>query len=96
MLQHDISSTPKSLGKTPLEGFISSLKRTRSAKTLELHQKRLQFLAQNFDPFAGDVDNECQQILSFYSIQIQDPFQFTNLVLQMLDALEERTRALSR
>jgi hypothetical protein len=34
--------------------------------------------------------------LSFYSIQIQDPFQFTNLVLQMLDALEERTRALSR
>ncbi|MFP5491009.1 MAG: hypothetical protein ACLGG0_05885 [Bacteriovoracia bacterium] len=96
MLQQDVSSTPKSLGKTPLESFVSSLKRTRSNKTLELHQKRLQFLAQNFDPFAGQVDNECQQILNFYSIQIQDPFQFTNLVLQMLDALEERTRSLSR
>lgn len=96
MLQQDLRSTPKSSGKTPLESFISSLKRVRSNKTLELHQKRLQFLAQNFDPFAGDVDNECQQILNFYAIEIQDPFQFTNLVLQMLDALEERTRTLSR
>lgn len=96
MLQQDLRSTPKSSGMTPLESFISSLKRVRSHNTLELHQKRLQFLAQNFDPFAGDVDNECQQILNFYAIEIQDPFQFTNLVLQMLDALEERTRTLSR
>jgi hypothetical protein len=96
MLQHDSRSTQISAEKSPLERFVASLKRTRSTKSLELHQKRLQFLAQNFDPFAGEINPECQQILAHYLIEIQDPFQFTNLVLQMLDALEERTRSLSR
>jgi hypothetical protein len=86
-------SAPSS-GPSALEQFLSSLKRTRSAKTIALHQKRLQYLAQNFDPFAGAMDSECQQILAHYKLELdaQDPFRFTNLVLQMLDALEERSR----
>lgn len=73
---------------------MASLKRVRSAKTLALHQKRLQYLAQNFDPFAGGMDQECQQIVAHYQLdaEIQDPFRFTNIVLQMLDSLEEKSR----
>jgi hypothetical protein len=83
-----------SSGPSALEQFLSSLKRTRSTKTLAQHQKRLQYLAQNFDPFAGSMDSECQQILAHYNLETEalDPFRFTNLVLQMLDALEERSR----
>ena len=79
-----------------LTRFVASLKRTRSQKTLELHQKRLQFLAQNFDPFAGEISNECVQIMKHYELENEaaDPFRFTNLVLQMLDALEEKTKSL--
>ncbi len=86
-------SAPSS-GPSALEQFISSLKRVRSPKTLALHQKRLQYLAQNFDPFAGEADSECQQILALYHLEAdaRDPFRFTNLVLQMLDVLEERGR----
>lgn len=76
-----------------MEHFISSLKRTRSQKTLQLHQKRLQHLAQNFDPFAGEISPECQTILQHYRLDASDPFRFTNQLLQMLDLLEERTKA---
>ncbi len=77
--------------------FVSSLKRVKSAKTLALHQKRLQFLAQNFDPFASTMSNECQQVVTFYGLDgaIQDPFLFTNVILRMLDVLEEKQRALT-
>lgn len=79
-----------------LDRFVASLKRVKSPKTLGLHQKRLQHLAQNFDPFAGTMSNECQQIVTFYHLDgtIQDPFLFTNLILRMLDILEEKQRAL--
>lgn len=97
MLQH--GTTPATTAPTDpvLARFVASLKRTRSPKTLELHQKRLQFLAQNLDPFAGDISPECQQILDLYGLEdsLMNPFGFTNTLLQMLDLLEERTRPLS-
>ena len=79
-----------------IEQFVSSLKRVRSAKTLAMHQKRLQYLAQNFDPFSGTMNNECQQVVTFYGLDgaVQDPFLFTNVTLRMLDILEEKQRAL--
>ncbi len=94
-VQSGTTASPAAQELQPLETFLSSLKRTRSKKTLELHQKRLQFLAQNFDPFAGDVSSECAQIMQQYQISLEalDPFRFTNLVLQMLDALEEKIKS---
>jgi hypothetical protein len=87
-------NTPSTLPQV-LADFVASLKRTRSPKTLVLHQKRLQFLAQNFDPFAPTPESECMQILAFYKLTdlAQDPFRFTNVVLQMLDLLEEKLKA---
>lgn len=78
-----------------LDGFVASLKRVKSLKTINTHQKRLQHLAQHFDPFAGTMSNECQQIVTFYHLDgvVQDPFLFTNLILRMLDILEEKQRA---
>lgn len=94
MLQHDTIPATSAPADPVLARFVASLKRTRSPKSLELHQKRLQFLAQNFDPFAGAASSECQQILDHYGLgpSTQNPFAFTNLLLQMLDLLEERTR----
>ncbi len=85
-----------SAAPTPLARFVSSLKRTRQVSTLDLHQKRLNHLALNFDPFAGAMDHESAQIVAYYGLEeaLQDPFRFTNLVLGMLDQLEERRRAL--
>lgn len=79
-----------------LNRFFSDLKRVRSAKTLAVHQKRLQHLAEKFDPFADTMTNECQQIVTFYHLDdaVHDPFMFTNLMLKMLDHLEEKQRAI--
>ncbi len=78
----------------PMEDFVSKLKRVRSLKTLQTHQKTLQFLAQDFDPFTTELSQESKQILSQYHLEnlVGDPFGFTNTLLQMLDLLEERIK----
>lgn len=78
----------------PMENFVSKMKRVRSHKTLLTHQKTLQFLAQDFDPFTNEVSSEAKQILEAYHLEgmLADPFQFTNTLLQMLDLLEERIK----
>ena len=78
----------------PLEDFVAKLKRVRSLKTLQTHQKTLQFLALDFDPFTMDLSSEAKQILAQYHLEalVSDPFQFTNVLLRMLDLLEERIK----
>lgn len=78
----------------PMESFVAKLKRTRSLKSLKTHQKTLQFLAQDYDPFTSEVSSEARQILETYQLDglLSDPFQFTNVLLQMLDLLEERIK----
>jgi hypothetical protein len=97
MLQNDTHSIELPRQTDPLSVFVSELKRTRSKKSLKLHQDRLQFLAQNFDPFKGEPISECQRILEFYGLEetLVNPFYYTNLLLQMLDQLEFRSKALN-
>lgn len=78
----------------PMEDFVAKMKRVRSLKTLKTHQKTLQFLALDFDPFTTNLSNEAKQILAKYHLEseISDPFQFTNTLLRMLDLLEERIK----
>lgn len=75
--------------------FFAILKRTRTEKTRRLHQQRLQFLAQNFDPFVGEPSEECAQILAFYKLDenLDNPFEFTNALLVMLDAVEDALKS---
>lgn len=89
--------TPASSAPSALSKFVSSLKRVKSVETLEKHQQRLQYLAIHLDPFSGSVDDQCIQILRFYEIEgmEQDPFFFTNVLLQMLDQLEARMNQLT-
>jgi hypothetical protein len=71
--------------------FLTTVKRAQSPETLKLHQQRLQFLAQNFDPFSGDPAGECAQIVALYELEatLSNPFEFTNALLLMLDAVED-------
>ena len=77
-----------------MENFVLKLKRVRSFRTLKTHQTTLQFLAQDFDPFTGEISSESKQILDLYQLEsaMRDPYQFTNTLLQMLDLLEERIK----
>lgn len=78
----------------PMEDFVAKMKRVRSLKTLKTHQKTLQFLALDFDPFTTDLSSEAKQILALYHLEslVSDPFHFTNVLLRMLDLLEERIK----
>ena len=78
----------------PMADFVAKMKRVRSLKTLKTHQKTLQFLALDFDPFTNDMSSEAKQIIAQYHLEseIADPFQFTNTLLRMLDLLEERIK----
>lgn len=81
-------------GPSALEQFVASLKRVRSLKTVKLHQQRLSFLAQNFDPFVPEASAECAQVMALYQLEVTDPYTFTNTLLRMLDILEEKQRLL--
>jgi hypothetical protein len=93
----EISNAPVASAATsdsPYERFIASLKRVRAPRTIELHQKRLSFLARELDPFQPSANAECAQILAHYGLAVDDPYSFTNTLLRMLDALEEKQRLL--
>jgi hypothetical protein len=81
-------------GPSTLELFVASVKRIRSLKTVKLHQQRLSYLAQHFDPFVPEASSECAQILALYQLEVTDPYSFTNTLLRMLDTLEEKQRLL--
>jgi hypothetical protein len=76
---------------------MAKMKRIRSPRSLELHQKRLNYLALHFDPFQAQANQECQQIITFYELDtlLDNPFAFTNTILQMLDLLEEKRKTLA-
>lgn len=88
------TAAPVATSDSPYERFIASLKRVRAPRTIELHQKRLSFLARELDPFQPNANMECAQILTHYGLTVDDPYGFTNTLLRMLDALEEKQRLL--
>ncbi|MBC74931.1 MAG: hypothetical protein CME64_02860 [Halobacteriovoraceae bacterium] len=67
-------------------------------KELELTQKKLQYLCLEFDPYqSDDLSNEEENIINEYELEnsLSNPFEFTNIVLQMLDALETEIKSRS-
>ncbi len=61
-------------------------------------QKKLNYLSLEFDPFNDeDLSVEEKNIIEEYELSpyLGSPFAFTNVVLQMLDALEGEIRSRS-
>ena len=59
-------------------------------KSLDLLVKKLNYLCLDFDPYALEMSTEAQNIINEFQLDqfIYNPFEFTNVVLQMLDKTE--------
>lgn len=60
--------------------------------------KKLKFLGLNFDPFAPEVSEECQQIMNNLGLteHLKNPYQATNILLRLLDKTEDRVNNLKQ
>jgi hypothetical protein len=70
--------------------FTNELSRA-SSKSIGLIQKKLNFLCLELDPYnALDLSNEEENILNEFHLKdfLTNPFEFTNIVLQLLNITE--------
>lgn len=64
-------------------------------ESLELVIKKLNYLCLEFDPYQTDeLQTTVENILEEFSLTeyISNPFEFTNIVLQLLDITEEKIK----
>jgi hypothetical protein len=90
----------QSLAQTssPKEILVQSFEENLKAMTkqqLDLAIKKLNFLCLNFDPYSDHISTEVENILSEYKLSdyISNPFEFTNIVLQILDKTENTIKS---
>jgi hypothetical protein len=65
-------------------------------KSLDLIQTKLNYLCHNYDPYDNlDIPNEVENIINEYGLKeyTQNPFMFTNYLLQLLDNLEQEIKS---
>lgn len=76
----------KNLHLSELSSWISNM----SDKELALTIKKLNFLCLNFDPYKEYISHEVENIIKEFSLDnfMHNPFEFTNIVLQILDKTE--------
>lgn len=88
-------------GDTP-ESYVLSFEKTlgklHAAREVEMLMKKLQYLGLHFDPFAGEITSECQQVMDQLglSLHLQNPYLATNLILRLLDKTEEHLNKLKQ
>lgn len=94
------SSTPAGQNKdhqASLDEFKSYIQKV-GRKELGLVQKKLNFLCLEFDPYQDDeLSDEEKNIIEEFELSglLGNPFAFTNVVLQMMDALEGEIKSRS-
>lgn len=67
----------------------------KNLKTLKLEQTKLNYLCINYDPYdALEKPTEVENIIKEYKLEpfTSNPFEFTNVVLQILDRLEQEIK----
>lgn len=90
--QNADSNSPESLKE--FQTYVSKL----GKKELALVQKKLNYLCLEFDPYNDtELTQEEQNIIEEYELSdyVGNPFAFTNVVLQMMDALENEIKSRS-
>jgi hypothetical protein len=87
------SSTPEDY----VTAFEAKLNQ-QDAAAVESLLIKLQFLGLHFDPFAGEIADECKQVMNNLGLNqhLANPYQATNLLLQLLDKTEERLNKLKQ
>ena len=72
--------------------YLQFQKSASKLSTQELHllEKKMKYLALQFDPYTQEGDEACEVILNQLHLHhfTGDPFAFTNLLLQMIDFIE--------
>jgi hypothetical protein len=85
-----------------LEDYCSIFEKKLSQMTefseVEKLLLKLQFLGNNYDPFFGRPEDECQQIVENLNLipHLQNPYEATNIILRLLDKTEERLNTLKQ
>jgi hypothetical protein len=74
--------------------FLKKLETQVSNENLESLKADLNYLCFHFDPYTNLRDKRCSDILADLDLEatLQNPFEFTKKVLQMLDLLEEKMK----
>lgn len=72
-----------------VKNFETSIK-SMDSKALKMVIKKLNFLCLNFDPYSEHMSTEVENIINEYDLTpyTSNPFEFTNVVLQILDKTE--------
>ena len=80
------------------ESFKNTLANIQDFATIDLIFKQLNFLGLHFDPFQEVVTSEVKQIIEQMNLEVHlaNPYQATNLLLQLLDDTEERIKQLKQ
>lgn len=92
------STASTSSHETFLVSFEKNLLAMNDVLEVELLMKKLQFLGINFDPFQGEIGNECEQIMLNLGLtdHMKNPYLATNILLRLLDKTEERLNNLKQ
>ena len=95
-----LKQTKETPGESP-ENFVIEFEKKLNTMTLtdaDLTMKKLKFLGLNFDPFAPEVSEECQQIMDNLGLteHLKNPYQATNILLRLLDKTEDRVNNLKQ
>lgn len=65
-------------------------------RTLKNHHTKLNYLCINFDPYDSmEMSSEIENIITEFKLNefLSNPFEFTNVVLQILDKLDNEIKA---
>ncbi len=96
MKTKSINSTQASLDdkKELIENFQIKLENLNKEQ-LDLMVKKLNFLCLNYDPYQLDMGQEVENIINEYELSsfTSNPFEFTNILLQMLDKTENTIKS---
>jgi hypothetical protein len=78
------------------DSFKHALSQLDELNKVDLIFKKLHFLGIHFDPFQEVTVPEVQQIIEQMNLEIHlsNPYQATNILLQLLDDTEERLKQL--
>jgi hypothetical protein len=91
-IEERVESTESALN--PVENFIATLG-SLSTKELKTTEMKLKYLCDNFNPFDQYISNETENILNEFSLMnfTKNPYEFTNILLQLIDKLENQIKS---
>ena len=91
-------STPEKVSPSLVSDFEAGLLSMRNLQDVELLMKKLKFLGLNYDPFNQEIPSECREVMESLNLplNLENPYQATNILLRLLDKTEEQINNLKQ